>query len=288
MPSTDVAPTDKITLLKLLAKGQPLPVVAAAVALTVDQVRDIASHHGYPDAHRMEWAIDVLSKKLDEANALPPAEHTTEQDIASARGQHVRPPSIRINGMGSAPSGTTSAVAPPGPPPKAAPVHVPNPTAELLDRAAQSDSKRIQALGVKIADLLGDLRTRLEEEEEQRRKREQQARKRAEEKELRQAERQAAIDEVQAAEQALKDARAKLRRHKNDGSNGRASVHVVPETGEYRESRSKGGQATNRTVDYDAREVRAWCKENGVGCPSRGRFLPRHVVDQYKAAQAVD
>jgi len=73
MSASDVNTATKITILKHLIHGRSLDFTAAAVSLRRDQVIDVAADHGYPEAGRMEWAVDVLTKRLDQ---IPPGTPT--------------------------------------------------------------------------------------------------------------------------------------------------------------------------------------------------------------------
>lgn len=251
-------PHDVLTVVKFLAGGRDNQFTAAATGLTVEQVRKIAQSHGYPDKGKLEWAADMLQKQLDDhaRGGIPQG---------TPRPATVSP--IRQPGAKPTP--------PPAPAADAAPtVTSDGSVGQLLDRAAQSTKARTRSLGDRITRDLDDLRQRLDTED-----------KAAEEERMREAERQAAIDEVRAAEQALEKARAKLRKYKNHpGGNGPAAV-ARSTTPTAQAARSRAGTATNGKHDYDAKEVRAWAKANGVDCPARGRFLPQHVVDAWREAR---
>ncbi len=73
MTASEISPTTRLTIVKHLANGKDLTVVALIVKLPREEVLDVASHHGYPDTDKLAWAADVLKKKLDEDQraALP-------------------------------------------------------------------------------------------------------------------------------------------------------------------------------------------------------------------------
>lgn len=87
--STDITPATKIALLKHLAAGKGLDVVATIVHLSRDQVLDVASHHGYPDREKLTWAVDVLEKRADAATAVP--DRTPEPRVTTYQAPVPRP-----------------------------------------------------------------------------------------------------------------------------------------------------------------------------------------------------
>lgn len=181
--STDLPPTTRVTVLKHLASGKSLDIVATIVGLKREQVLDVASHHGYPDRDKLAWAVDVLEKKLDgDSAALPDRtdEVRREERAAAPRPQVVPSP----------------APAPAAPQSDA----VSTTTHSLIDRGKQHESKRIRAAADKVLDDLDRLRTLLREDEEKHAERRKAA-----------AEKAAARAEVERLEAQLAKARAKLR-----------------------------------------------------------------------------
>lgn len=160
-------------------------------------------------------------------------------------------------------------------------------TAALLLRGRESGRKRTQALAVRINDLLIDLRDRLDEEDKLRRDKAEQARKREEEKAEREAAKAEARAEVERLQRELADAKARARGH-NKGYSRPITKAIapgaIPASHPTNAGRSAGGKAQSKKASYDAREVRAWCKANDVDCPARGRFLPKHVLEAFYAA----
>lgn len=45
------------------------------------------------------------------------------------------------------------------------------------------------------------------------------------------------------------------------------------------------GQLRAGNLDHDPELVRAWAREQGLAVPRRGRYLPRPIVDAWRAAQ---
>ena len=132
---------EKITVLKHLIHDREPEWIAVAMSISIAQVEDIAQAYGWPDPAKMRWAIDELSGE----NAIP-ARRT--------------PAPARISG-GRAPRPAAG-----DPKPISTRAREVKPSAsELLVAASRSSRTRTQALGVKIAGLLGDLAVRLREEE---------------------------------------------------------------------------------------------------------------------------
>lgn len=173
--STDITLTTKVTLLKHLASGKGLDVVATIVGLPRDQVLDIASHHGYPDKDKLGWAADIIEKKIDEDAALP--DRTAE----------VRREERRVS-LSSTPD-----TAPPQ-------LTRPDEIRVLLNTAKGHESKRIQNAANKVLDDLDRLRALIRDDQEKHAARRKAERERAEAK-----------AEVERLEAQLAEAKAKLR-----------------------------------------------------------------------------
>ncbi|WP_210651320.1 histone-like nucleoid-structuring protein Lsr2 [Nocardioides sp. SYSU D00065] len=191
--TADITPATKIALLKHLASGKSLDIVATIVHLERDQVLDVASHHGYPDRDKLAWAVDVLEKKLDDdATELPDktAEHTRE-----ARATTPRP-----------------TVAPAPTPPAGG-----GALEELITRGKAHESKRIQTAANKVLDDIDRLRTLLREDEKKHA-----ARRKAE------RERAAARAEVERLERQLAEAKAKLRGDKKPAARSTPTADGPP------------------------------------------------------------
>lgn len=176
-------PEQRITILKHLANGKGLNVVATITRLTTEQVTDVAKHHGYPDREKLAWAADILEKKRDDTDLASIPTSTAPTPIRPATPP--RPP------------------ARPTPPPSTAP----NPAhaaavdqiQTLLDNAQDATSKRIQTLATKITADVGKLRTLIDTE-----------RAKAAEREKKAAEKEAARAEVARLQRELADAKAAL------------------------------------------------------------------------------
>lgn len=177
--STDITATAKITLLKHLASGKGLDVVATIVGLPRDQVLDIASHHGYPDREKLGWAVDVLEKKLTDDAALP------------VRAPERAPSPIRP---------AAGASTPPAAGPATTPLTQPDEIRVLLNTAKGHESKRIQNAANKVIDDLDRLRALIRDDQE----------KHAERRKA-EAAKAAARAEVDRLEAQLAEAKAKLR-----------------------------------------------------------------------------
>lgn len=198
--SSDLAPTTRVTILKHLAAGKGLDVVATIVGLKRDQVLDVASHHGYPDRDKLAWAVDVLVQKIEnERSTLPDRTHEARRDerrVAIAE----QPATV----------------------PSPASLTKPDEIRVLLNTAKSHDSKRIQRAADKVIDDLDRLRTMLREDQEKHA-----ARRKAE------AEKAAARAEVERLEAQLAAAKAKLRGKPAAPKPGSSPYAGPKPTGEY-------------------------------------------------------
>jgi hypothetical protein len=136
-------------------------------------------------------------------------------------------------------------------------------TRSILERGAASDHARTRALADKIHVLLAELHTRVQTEEHERLVRADAERKKAEAAEL-----------VEKLARELAEAQEQLREL---GGGKRRSP-----TGPKVPAAVKQAQGSDR--GYDPREVREWAADNGVDCPARGRFLPKDVIEAWRAA----
>jgi hypothetical protein len=250
---------ESIAVLKFLVAGKDVAFTAAASGLTPEKVRRIAQSHGYPDMDKVRWAIDVLTEEADKTADLTPSTEPLRE------GQPVNRPRPRPS------------PAPPAPAPR------PDDILVLLNTGKGSESKRIQALANRIFDDIDRLRRMIKTAEEV-----SAARLR------RERERKEAVEAVRKAEQELKKARARLRKFKNEGGNGRATVHASPSS----ESRRPGGNAAVRSgqlatargglitaeqleqIGLTSKELRTWAHAHDVECPNTGR-LPSRVYAAY-------
>lgn len=135
MNATTVTPTDRLTIVKLLAGGRDLEFVATATGHDIDTVTHIASSHGYPDTAKLAWAADILAKKtIDDARAALPA-----GTVKPTRAQHTPVTPVAQSAR-------------------------PDPVAQLLTDAAISKRARTRALGARAAKTLDLVRTELTDE----------------------------------------------------------------------------------------------------------------------------
>lgn len=192
MTTQNVTPEQRLTVLKHLAGGKSLDVVAAIVNLKRETVLDIASHHGYPDRDKLSWAVDVLTKKPDDDQvaSIPPAQHT--ERIA-------RPQT-------PAAAASSPVVAAAGPAQQ-------DEIRGLLDSARTHESKRIQRAAERVLEDLKKLRQLLRDDQAKHAER-----RRAE------AAKAKAREEVERLEQQLAEARAKLRPKKSDAPKPRGTT----------------------------------------------------------------
>ncbi|WP_248582576.1 Lsr2 family protein [Nocardioides sp. InS609-2] len=181
MTKPDVTPEQRLTILKHLAGGKDLDVVATITHRDRSEVLDVASRHGYPDRDKLAWAAGILEKKINGAAA--PTEHPQAAKILAHQQIHTRPAAGASTPPAAGPATTTVSEH-----------HT------LIDRGKQHPSKRIQAAANKVLDDLARLRTLLTEDHEKN------AERRKE-----QAAKDAARAEVTRLEKQLADAKAKLR-----------------------------------------------------------------------------
>lgn len=225
--SQTITPQQHLTVVKHLATGKNLDVVATITHLDRSQVLDIGSKHGYPDTEKLTWAVDILVKKLEAADEIP--QHPDAAAIARS-GQTTRPsiqqqPTSRPAGVASTPAPTGHPTAPkPTPAAAPAPAEAKVDAAEaLLAEASESKSKAVQRLGEKIRDLLVDLDERLDA---QKRKEAAQAR--------REQERADAKAEVARLQRQLEAAKQRLR------SPAKKAREQAVKNGEQRTSQATG------------------------------------------------
>jgi len=144
MTTTTITPQLKVTMLKHLVAGKNLDFVATVTRVPRDDVLDIVSAHGYPDVDKMAWAVDILVKTVGKIPERPADEPANLQTMGNLNGP--RPGSLAIT-------------------PPATIAHVPPATADLLHQGKASPWIRTQNLAAKIHTLLGDLTTRLADEQ---------------------------------------------------------------------------------------------------------------------------
>lgn len=168
----EVTTEQRVTMLRHLAGGKSLDVVAAILKMPRDVVLDIASKHGFPDSGKLNWAADVLAEKQTEDN---------KASIPAGVPERVGVPVID--------RGTP-----------AAPMTRPDELRILLNTAKSHPSKRIRAAADRVFDQLDRLRGLMREDQE----------KNSEKRRL-DAEKAAARAEVDRLEAQLKAAKAKLR-----------------------------------------------------------------------------
>lgn len=256
---------DRYQIARMLAAGKSLPLVDCANPhLQRAQVEQIAEASGYPDTATLNDTATALWIQIEaERDTIPTGK--TAGDIAAAR--QARPVLA---------AQTTEPT-----------ITLPPHTADLLTAARQSSHKRTTALADKIETLLTDLKTRLHAETQA-----------ARDAQKRDRQRQEALAEVAAAEEALRLAREKARRYKNHpGGNGRATTTRAPSSESRRpggiasrphlaENRNSGRQYQNDLVQRcgcTIADIRAWANEQGLN-PGRGSRIARTILDAFEAA----
>jgi hypothetical protein len=186
MTTKEITPQQRLTVLKHLANGRTLELTATATRLTRDEVLDIGNHHGYPHTDKLAWAVDVLTKKIEDDEAAAAISTSPESPSGVKLVDPVRRP----------PAPTPARPTPPAP---TAPASTDS-TAALLLEAAESPNKNIQRLGRRISDLIIDLDERLDAEKAK-----------ATAKAKKDREKAAARAEVDRLEQQLAAAKQRLR-----------------------------------------------------------------------------
>ena len=150
MTTIAITPQLKVTMLKHLVAGKDLDFVAQATRVPRDTVLGIVSAHGYPDADKMSWAVDILIKTVGKLPERPATSHRgavvlDEIDVPVSARAPQRPSGFAVT-------------------PPFAGQPAPTPTDSLLRRAELSPFIRTQNIGKKILALLVDLSDRLADE----------------------------------------------------------------------------------------------------------------------------
>lgn len=168
--------TTKIAILKHLASGKDLVQTAAFTRVTVEQARQVANAHGFPDPDKMRWAIDHLT------------ESASTSDLTSKPAAVI--PSPRVSAMSSH-----------TPPATVTPLTKPDEIRVLLNTAKSHPAKRIQNAADRCFDAIDTLKRMIAEDEE----------KHAERRKA-EAAKAAARAEVERLEAQLREAKARLGR----------------------------------------------------------------------------
>lgn len=179
-----IAPSVKIAILKHLINEKTFTFAATVTRLTEDQVREVATAHGYPREDSMRRAVDILNRQVDAGSDL-----VTKPEAAAAT--H-RPAT-------TSPSSVTN--------PDARPIGPPDEIRVLLNTAKGHPSKRIQNAANRVFDDLDKVRSLLREDQEKHA-----AKRQAE------AAKAAARVEVERLERQLREAKAKLRGGKKEAA----------------------------------------------------------------------
>ena len=187
MSTVTITPNLRLQVVKHLASGKGLDVVATIVDLPRAAVVDIGAHHGYPDKEKLSWAADILAKKIEEERSQLPAGTAVRVDTDA--------------GKVDLPRRTTPTTSNPGGPVALTrPLTEPDELRVLINTGKSHPSKRIQAATDRLLADADKLRTLIAEDTAKNSER----RKAAEEKARLQA-------EVRKLEEQLASTRAKLR-----------------------------------------------------------------------------
>jgi hypothetical protein len=189
--TTEIRPEQRLTILKHLASGKDLDMVATITRIPKDTVDEVARHHGYPDTEKLNWAADIVEKGI-------------ESDRTAALPKGTSAPAQRPRAVPVQPTST--------PPPRQVPApEKPDEFRILINTAKNHDRARIQKLADKILEDLAKLRGLIDQEQEAFQARQREAQEKA-----------AAKAEVDRLERELKEAKAKLRPAKK--TNGATST----------------------------------------------------------------
>lgn len=167
-----ITPAIKLTILKHLVNGRDKDFVAQAVGVSIDEVLDAASAHGYPDVDKMKWAVDILDKQT--ADAIP--ERTDHSIRPGGAPKSMTAPTSRIDlstaRTPAAPTKTGGA--------QGAPLSAADGLAQLIADGKASEKARTRRLAEKITSLVDELTDAVAKEATERAEREQAAREAAE------------------------------------------------------------------------------------------------------------
>lgn len=209
-----MTPQQRLTIVKHLANGKPFDVIATITSLPRDTIAEVARHHGHPDLKKLEWAADVIEKKIrdDETASLPSrVERTATPQPATT--------------SGSAASITMTTAAQDA----AAPLSKPDEIRVLLNNAKGHPSKQVQRQADRVFDAIDRLKALIREDAEKNSER-----RKAE------AEKQRLRAEVAELEAKLAQAKARLRGKPAPAPAAPAAKTTAPRTGETYPCRNAG------------------------------------------------
>lgn len=168
-------PTQKLTILKHLAGGKNVDLVATIMHCKPSDIIEAAKGHGYPDVEKLKWAADILEKKLEDDD------QPTASTLPASAPRAASLPNLPAHGT-------------------LPPVSRPDEIRILINTAKAHPAKRIQAAGDRLIDQVNKLRALIVEDDEKHA-----ARRQAE------TEKAAARAEVERLEKQLAAAKARLR-----------------------------------------------------------------------------
>lgn len=250
---------DAVAALKLVAAGRDDQVAATATGLGLSEVADLRAEHG-PDRSALAQAAQTMADRV-EAPIIQP-------DLAKNSPAATRQASaVPVADMVATVDETT---------PNDRQNDAPSATSALLERGRQSEKKRTQTLTAKIEAMLSDLSSRVDAEDQDKKRRQQEHERRQREKEQRDTQRREAQAEVERLETRLREAKAEARGGNSTQGNRTGQSEAARNRAAYHAAFMERHHTT-------AAEIRAWCAENDVACPSRA-MIPRTVLDAYDAA----
>lgn len=147
MTTPTITDTQRLTVLKHLAAGKAINVVATITSLDSEIVRRIGADHGYPDRDKLKWAVDIVSKRLDRA-----AQDAISTSLTTTPHTSARPIVLKSRPGQEAPR--LEAQLPP------------DSIAATLTTAQSHPSKRVQAAASRVLGQLDKLRHLIAEDEQ--------------------------------------------------------------------------------------------------------------------------
>lgn len=226
-----VTGADRLTILKLLAAGRDADFVAGVVHLDRDRVIRIASGHGYPDTDKLAWAVDILTKRLDDrarAQAITTTAHArpTPRPRPTASPQPTDAPQTQ----------------------ESVQVRVVDETEGLLARAEKSEHVRTRKAAARARDAIETVRTALDAEEKAR-----------------------LAAAAAAAEKAKATAAANLEQERIRAQVAAAEAELAKLRAKLAKSQAAAKIPNAKDLGLDAKAVRRWAAEQQIACPAVGR-----------------
>lgn len=90
---TDIALTDRLTIVKLLATGKSLEFAATVTKITMPAVQILAEDYGYPDTAKLTWAADLITEETAGERRMTITNHPHPAVVARSSNRTERPAS---------------------------------------------------------------------------------------------------------------------------------------------------------------------------------------------------